>query len=395
MKVWAMVMLSRFRFWRSRRPVSVIVPTRDADAELEECLGAVLRQRGVGPLELLVVDSGSEDDTVKVARRFGAKVLAIPRAEFNHAETRDRAVAAATSEFVLLTVQDAVLRQRDAISRLVSELERDPGLAAVSAQQVPRDDADLFGAFLVHAHNRVTRDARAAAQSPQPAMDNVCAMIRRQAWEDVRFRRIPFGEDLDFAVRARERGWRSTVSDSVRVVHSHRRPPVYHLRRNVLERVYGAPLVGDDKISSAAAEGLDAVAASAQRLFGEVEALLAAIRGSGPFVTLAAHLSAFREALAACLEPAAPSGDLAALAEAIGAASPENPIVTGRMRAELNGFLSWYVLTDFVARLQTSPEEAEDFLVKSTATVIGRIAGDAIRVSPEETTLARRLKADV
>jgi hypothetical protein len=123
--------------------------------------------------------------------------------------------------------------------------------------------------------------------------------------------------------------------------------------------------------------------------------LLAAIRGSSPFVTLAAHLSAFREALAACLEPAAPLGDLAVLAEAIGAASLENPIVTGRMRAELNGFLSWYVLTDFVARLQTSPEEAEDFLVKSTATVIGRIAGDAIRVSPEETTLARRLKADV
>jgi hypothetical protein len=105
-----MHVLSRFLSWRSRQPVSVIVPTRDAGAELEDCLGAVLRQRGVGPLELLVVDSGSEDDTVRVARRFGAKLLSIPRAEFNHAETRDRAVAAATSEFVLLTVQDAVLR---------------------------------------------------------------------------------------------------------------------------------------------------------------------------------------------------------------------------------------------------------------------------------------------
>ena len=72
-----------------------------------------------------------------------------------------------------------------------------------------------------------------------------------------------------------------------------------------------------------------------------------------------------------------------------------SPIVTERMRAELSGFLSWYVLTDFVARLQMSPAEADDFLVKSTATVIGRIAGDAIRVSPEETALARRLMADV
>jgi hypothetical protein len=97
-----------------------------------------------------------------------------------------------------------------------------------------------------------------------------------------------------------------------------------------------------------------------------------------------------RRRTAACLEPAAPSGDLAALAEAIGAAPHEDPIVTERMRTELNGFLSWYVLTDFVARLQTSAAGGRDFLVKSTATVIGRIAGDAIRVSPEETTLARR-----
>ena len=133
-------------------------------------------------------------------------------------------------------------------------------------------------------------------------------------------------------------------------------------------------------------------------IFGYLAALLAvlaAIRSSGSSVAFAAHLSAFRETLAAGLEPAVPSGDLAALAEAIGAAPPENPIVTVRMRAELNGFLSWYVLTDFVARLQTSPAETEDFLVKSTATVIGRIAGDAIRVSPEETSLARRLTADV
>jgi GT2 family glycosyltransferase len=374
--------------------VSVIVPTRDAAAELEACLVAILRQRRIGPLELLVVDSGSNDDTVGVARLHGAKVVSISRADFNHAETRNRAVEAATCELVLLTVQDALLRDRNVISNLVAELDRDPGLAAVSAQQSPRDDADLFGAFLVHAHNRVTREAH-AGNPTRPAMDNVCALIRRRVWEEVRFRRIPFGEDLDFAVRANELGWRSKISESIRVVHSHRRPPVYHLRRNVLERVYGAPLVGDHGLSSAAAEGLDAVAAAAQRLIGEVAASLTAIRSSGPRVALAAHVPAFRDTLASCLKPAVPSGDLASLAATIGAAPPDDPAVTERMRTELNTFLSWYVLTDFVAPLQTSPAEAEDFLIKSTATLIGRIAGDAIRVSAAETPLVRRLTANV
>ena len=50
--------------------MSVIVPAYNAEAYLAETLASVLRQNWE-PLELLVVDDGSSDRTVAVAKDFG------------------------------------------------------------------------------------------------------------------------------------------------------------------------------------------------------------------------------------------------------------------------------------------------------------------------------------
>lgn len=58
-----------------RLPVSVIVPVRNEALNLPRCLESLA---GVG--EVYVVDSGSTDDTVAVARSYGAKVVQFPYA---------------------------------------------------------------------------------------------------------------------------------------------------------------------------------------------------------------------------------------------------------------------------------------------------------------------------
>ncbi|MBQ7464948.1 MAG: glycosyltransferase, partial [Oscillospiraceae bacterium] len=60
--------------------VSVIIPTHNAAAYLEAQLDALLAQTVAA--EIIVVDSGSEDDTVAIAGRYGerVKVMEIPAA---------------------------------------------------------------------------------------------------------------------------------------------------------------------------------------------------------------------------------------------------------------------------------------------------------------------------
>jgi hypothetical protein len=52
--------------------VSVLVPMRDEADRVEDCLHAILAQVGVRELEVLVLDDGSTDDTLTLARKVAA-----------------------------------------------------------------------------------------------------------------------------------------------------------------------------------------------------------------------------------------------------------------------------------------------------------------------------------
>jgi len=75
-------------------PLSVVVITRDAASELAQCLASASFAA-----EALVVDSGSGDDTVEVARRSGARV--IEREWPGFGKQKQFAVDAAVHDWVL------------------------------------------------------------------------------------------------------------------------------------------------------------------------------------------------------------------------------------------------------------------------------------------------------
>ena len=54
--------------------VSVIIPAYNEETSIGACLRS-LREQGCGPLEIIVVDDGSTDGTVAMARSFGVTVL--------------------------------------------------------------------------------------------------------------------------------------------------------------------------------------------------------------------------------------------------------------------------------------------------------------------------------
>ena len=51
-----------------RRPVTVVLPVRDEEAHVADCLAALLDQRGIEDLRVVVVDDGSTDGTADVVR---------------------------------------------------------------------------------------------------------------------------------------------------------------------------------------------------------------------------------------------------------------------------------------------------------------------------------------
>ena len=91
---------------------------RDEEATLPDCLESVLRGPRPGPEglvdEVVIVDTGSTDDTIAVARGFGARVLEEPwRKDF--AAARNVSLEAATGDWILwLDADERLARPRDA-----------------------------------------------------------------------------------------------------------------------------------------------------------------------------------------------------------------------------------------------------------------------------------------
>ena len=240
---------------------SLVIPTKNG-GDLFKTVVAGLQRQTIWPnVEFIIVDSGSTDDTIAIAKAAGAECYTIPPSEFNHGSTRDFAIGKASSNIIVLTVQDATPLDVQMLEKLLSALE-DPEVAGAYARQIPQPDADAITKRNLNTWltGRTVREVRAlpdpAAYDTWPPMerylasnfDNVCSAIRKSEWEVRPFGRVDFGEDIEWAQSALIRGRRIVYEPTAAVVHSHDRPIAYEYKRTYvchrkLNQLFGLHMV--------------------------------------------------------------------------------------------------------------------------------------------------------
>jgi len=125
--------------------ITVVVPARNAEAILEECLASIARQR---PAEVIVVDGMSTDATREIARRHDARILSdegrgLPAA-------RSMGALAATTRWVALVDADVILPD-GSLAALFREFQRD-GYVALQAGLESEAGPGYWGQALAHHH---------------------------------------------------------------------------------------------------------------------------------------------------------------------------------------------------------------------------------------------------
>jgi rhamnosyltransferase len=215
--------------------VSVVIPTLNGGPLFRACLQAIRRQEIDRPVEIVVIDSGSSDDTLRHCREFDVRVLEIDKASFNHGLTRNRAIEATGGEYVALLTQDAVPIGTDWLRHLVTALETTPQAAGAYGRQVPHDDVNPYLRWRLEqwaatAAERVVQEmpGREAFEALSPleklrvvAFDDVNSCLRRSAWERLPFPRADFGEDIAWGCAAIRAGHAIVYEPRARVRHSH------------------------------------------------------------------------------------------------------------------------------------------------------------------------------
>ena len=108
--------------------ISVIIPVYNSPEQLGECLRA-LSLSSVAPLECIVVDDGSTDDTAEVARASDVTVISAPT-HSGPACARNLGARSAQGEILLFLDADVCVHD-DTLERVAAALARDPELDAV------------------------------------------------------------------------------------------------------------------------------------------------------------------------------------------------------------------------------------------------------------------------
>lgn len=185
----------------------------------------------------LVVDSSSTDDTVAIAREFGAEVVIIPQREFNHGQTREFARRRLGTDVVVMLTQDAILEEPEAIEHLIAPIVTHT--ADVSyGRQLPKPGATLWEAFVrdynypAHPQLRRLGDVERYGVYTFFCSDSFAA-YRQSALDAAGGFDSAFTSEEYFAVaRILLNGGAIAYTPEARVYHSHRYTLLQEFRRN-------------------------------------------------------------------------------------------------------------------------------------------------------------------
>ena len=107
------------------RSIGVVIRTLDESALIGRCLDTLRAQNGCFHLDMVVVDSGSRDGTVEIARSHGARVLELSPAEFDYSKALNLGIEHVRGELIVSLSAHAIPVDEHVLERISAPF-RDP-----------------------------------------------------------------------------------------------------------------------------------------------------------------------------------------------------------------------------------------------------------------------------
>jgi glycosyltransferase involved in cell wall biosynthesis len=196
--------------------VSAIVRCFNEEEHIGRLLSGLVRQTRP-PDQIVVVDSGSTDATLAIASRYPIDLQTIEPERFSFGRSLNIGCAAASGDLLVIASAHVYPIYDTWLSDLTAPFV-DEEVALAYGRQVGGDRT-------TYSEHRVMErwfPPRSVARQDHPFCNNANAAIRRSVWQEQPYDEALTGlEDLDWAKRALQAGWKISYRAEAPVVHQH------------------------------------------------------------------------------------------------------------------------------------------------------------------------------
>ncbi len=218
--------------------VSIVIPARNEEQNIGKCLDALTSQQTSFTVEIIIIDSGSDDRTVAVVKHYISltknlpiKIILIEIAanEFGHGKTRNLGAQKARGDILVFLNADALPADQDWLQALLENFVNDSQqqVAGVFSRHLPRPGCYLY---MKRDIGEMMPGIKMVKSRRKPLdfmiFSTVSCAIRRDVWLQFPFDHdIIIAEDQEWAQRILDNGYQIIYEPQSRVIHSHNYSP--------------------------------------------------------------------------------------------------------------------------------------------------------------------------
>ncbi|MFH1079354.1 MAG: glycosyltransferase [Pseudomonadota bacterium] len=195
---------------------SVVIRCYNEEKHIGRLISGILAQT-VKDVEIIVVDSGSNDATLSIASRYPVKIVTIKHEDFSFGYSLNVGCAAGSGDFLVIASGHVYPVYEDWLEKLLAPFA-DRKVAVVYGKQCGNETTK-------YAEHRIFAQWFPEISNPNqkhPFCNNANAAIRKDVWESLPYDEELTGiEDIDWAKRALERGYRIAYNADAEVIHVH------------------------------------------------------------------------------------------------------------------------------------------------------------------------------
>lgn len=213
--------------------VSVVVRCFNEEKHIEKLLYGIKTQNYKGAVQVVVVDSGSTDNTVAIAERFSAKVVSINPEEFSFGRSLNVGCSHAEGEYLVFASAHVYPIYNDWIMFLLDPF-KNKNIALCYGKQRGGENTKFSEKQVFE---QWFKDQSIDVQET-PFCNNANCAIRRDLWLKYPYDETLVGlEDLDWAKKVIQDGYKISYSAEAVVAHIHEESPRQTMNRYMREAI--------------------------------------------------------------------------------------------------------------------------------------------------------------